>query len=53
LHLDIIDGKIWVQYNMTEMPITQKLLAQGVAREDIVLGFQAPYAREYSGFAIG
>jgi XisI protein len=53
LHLDIIDGKIWVQYNMTEMLIAQKLMDQGVAREDIVLGFQAPYAREYSGFAIG
>jgi XisI protein len=53
LHLDIIDGKVWVQHNMTEMQIAQKLMAEGVAREDIVLGFQAPYAREYSGFALG
>jgi hypothetical protein len=52
LHLDIIDGKIWVQHNMTEMQIAQKLIEQGVAREDIVLGFQAPYAREYSGFTV-
>jgi hypothetical protein len=28
------------------------LMDKGVAKEDIVLGFQAPYAREYSGFAI-
>jgi XisI protein len=53
LHLDIIDGKIWVQLNMTEMQIAQKLMTQGVAQEDIVLGFQAPYVREYSGFAVG
>jgi XisI protein len=53
LHLDIINGKIWVQQNMTEMQIGQALMDKGVAKEDIVLGFQAPYAREYSGFAIG
>jgi XisI protein len=52
LHLDIIDGKIWVQHNMTEMQIAQKLMEQGVAREDIVLGFQSPYVLEYSGFAV-
>jgi XisI protein len=52
LHLDIIDGKIWVQHNMTEMQIAQKLMEQGVAREDIVLGFQSPCIREYSGFAV-
>ncbi len=53
LHLDIINGKIWVQQNMTEMQIGQALMDKGVAKEDIVLGFQAPYAREYSGFASG
>jgi hypothetical protein len=53
LHLDIINGKIWVQHNMTEMQIAQTLMAKGVAREDIVLGFQAPYVREYSGFCAG
>ncbi len=52
LHLDIIDGKIWVQQNMTEMQIGQVLVEKGVAQKDIVLGFQAPYVREYSGFAI-
>jgi hypothetical protein len=52
VHLDIIDGKIWVQQNMTEMQIGRVLMEKGVAREDIVLGFQAPYVREYSGFAI-
>jgi XisI protein len=52
LHLDIINGKIWVQQNMTELQIGQALMDKGVAKEDIVLGFQAPYAREYSGFAI-
>jgi XisI protein len=53
LHLDIIDEKIWVQQNMTELQIGRILMSKGVEVEDIVLGFQPPYAREYSGFAIG
>jgi hypothetical protein len=53
LHLDIKDGKIWVQHNTTEMRIAHELVARGVAKEDIVLGFQAPYVREYTGFGVG
>jgi aspartyl-tRNA synthetase len=52
LHLDIKDGKVWVQHNMTEMQIAQALMAMGVAKEDIVLGFQAEYMREYTGFGV-
>jgi hypothetical protein len=52
LHLDIKDGKIWVQHNATELPIAQELVALGVPKEDIILGFQAPYAREYTGFGV-
>jgi XisI protein len=52
LHLDIKDSKVWVQQNMTEMPVAQELMALGVAREDIVLGFQAVYMREYTGFGM-
>jgi XisI protein len=46
------DGKVWVQHNMTEMQIAQALMAMGVAKEDIVLGFQAEYMREYTGFGV-
>ncbi len=52
LHLDIKGGKVWVQHNMTEMQIAQALMAMGVAKEDIVLGFQAEYMREYTGFGV-
>jgi XisI protein len=30
LHLDIINGKIWVQQNMTEMQIEQALMDKGI-----------------------
>ncbi|MDJ0554804.1 MAG: XisI protein [Microcoleaceae cyanobacterium MO_207.B10] len=52
LHLDIKNGKIWIEQNMTEMRIAQQLVDRGVAKEDIVLGFQAPEMREYTGYGI-
>jgi hypothetical protein len=52
LHLDIKDGKIWVEHNTTEMRVAHELVAMGVAKEDIILGFQAPYVREYTGFGV-
>ncbi len=53
LHLDIKDGKIWVQHNTTtEMRVAHKLTAMEVPKEDIVLGFQAPYVWEYTGFGV-
>jgi hypothetical protein len=52
LHLNIKDGKIWVEHNTTEMRIAHELVARGVANEDIILGFQAPYVRQYTGFGV-
>ncbi|MDJ1176740.1 XisI protein [Roseofilum sp. BLCC_M91] len=51
LHLDIINGKIWVQHNMTEMRIAQELVNRGVAKDKIVLGFQDPNMRQYTEYA--
>jgi hypothetical protein len=51
LHLDIKDGKIWVEQNMTEMRVAQELVEQGIKKEDIVLGFQAPEMRQYTEYA--
>src|SRR5262245_49287424 len=45
VHLDIINGKIWVQYDGTNRPVVEELLAAGVPREDIVLGFQPTEVR--------
>lgn len=54
LHIDIApDGKVWVQHNGTELQIADELIAWGVDREDIVLGFHSPYKRQFSGFAFG
>ncbi|MBC5797888.1 XisI protein [Sphaerospermopsis sp. LEGE 00249] len=52
LHLDIKEGKIWIEQNMTEMMVAEELVARGVAKEDIILGFQAPEMREYTGYGV-
>jgi hypothetical protein len=53
VHLDIRDGKIWLQYDGTNRPVAEELLAAGVPKEDIVLGFQPERVRPLTGgFAV-
>ncbi|XPM60454.1 MAG: XisI protein [Leptolyngbya sp. IPPAS B-1204] len=53
LHLDIIDGKIWVQYDGMEEAIADDLVALGVPKQDIVLAYHSPALRQYTEFAVG
>jgi hypothetical protein len=53
IHVDIKDGKIWIQWDGTEYGVANELVARGVPKEDIVLAFHAPYKRPYTGFAVG
>ena len=51
-HLDIIDNKIWIQWNETDFPIENELIKRGVAADEIVLGLKHPKRRQYSDFAV-
>ncbi len=53
IHVDIKDGKFWIQRDRTEAGIGNELVAAGVPKEDIVLAFKAPYVRRFTGFAVG
>jgi XisI protein len=53
IHVDIIDGKIWIQYDGTAPGIAEDLVEAGIPRDDIVLGFQPPEVRQYTDFARG
>lgn len=53
IHLDLKDGKIWIQYDGTEGGIAGKLVESGVPKEDIVLGFHPPSVRKLTEFAVG
>ena len=52
LHIDIKNGKIWIQHNGLEDDIAQEFVKFGVPKEDIVLGFHAPYKRKFTGYAL-
>jgi XisI protein len=52
IHVDVKDEKIWIQYDGTEYAIANELVDLGVPSKDIVLAYQAPYARKYTEFAV-
>ena len=51
IHIDIKDGKVWIQQNMTDYDFIEDLLEKGIPKENIVLAFHAPYKRQYTEFA--
>ncbi len=53
IHLDIINGKIWIQYDGTDHPVAEELVAAGVPKEDIVLAEKPPEVRPLTGYGVG
>lgn len=53
IHLDIKDGKIWIQHDGTEGGVASELVEQGVPKQDIVLGFHSAFKRQFTEFAVG
>lgn len=53
IHVAIKAGKIWLQWNSTEKDIAADLVAAGVPKQDIVLGFQPPLMRQFTDYAMG
>ncbi len=51
IHLDVLDGKIWVQRDSTEHGIATDLAAAGIPKDHIVLAFQPPELRPYTDYA--
>ncbi|HLX64829.1 MAG TPA: XisI protein [Planctomycetota bacterium] len=53
LHVDIKDGKIWIQHDGTEEGIANRLVEWGVPKSDIVLAFHSPFKRKFTEYAVG
>lgn len=52
-HFDVKpDGKVWIQVNNTDVDIAAELVEQGIEKSNIVLGFQPPRYRQYTGYAV-
>jgi hypothetical protein len=52
IQIDIKEGKIWIQRNMTEADLARELVEMGVSKEEIVLGLHPPDKRPYTGYAV-
>ncbi|MBY0456340.1 MAG: XisI protein [Gemmataceae bacterium] len=52
-HLDIIGGKVWVQFDATDRPIAEELVRAGVPKEYIVLAEHPPEVRPLTGYGVG
>ena len=52
VHIDIIDGKLWIQRDGTERGIATDLMEAGIPNERIVLGFRSPELQKYTEFAV-
>ena len=46
MQIDIIDNKVWLQHNATEIFVDQELIARGIPENDIVLGLKSPCIRK-------
>jgi XisI protein len=51
VHIDIIDGKLWIQHDGTERGVALDLEAGGVPKDRIVLVFQHLNRRKYGDYA--
>lgn len=52
IHVEIIEGKIWIHRDGTEDGVARDLLEAGIPKERIVLGFKSPRIRKHTGFAV-
>jgi hypothetical protein len=52
VHIDIKDGKIWIQRNNTEINLAARLVESGIPKEHIVIGLHSPFMRQFSGYAV-
>ena len=52
-HFDIIDGKIWVQLNNTDVNLDAVFDEAGIPKKDIVVGWHPDSYRKMEGYEYG
>ena len=52
VHIDLIDGKFWIQRDGTEDGMALDLEAAGIPKGRIVLAFRSPEARKLTDYAV-
>jgi hypothetical protein len=52
VHVEILNDKVWIHRDGTEDGVTDDLVADGIPKSDIVLGFHHPELRQYTEYAV-
>lgn len=52
VHVEIQNGKVWIQQDGTEHGIADELVEKGIPPQDIVLAFHPIELRQYTDFAV-
>jgi hypothetical protein len=52
VHIDIVDGKVWIERDNTEDGVANELVQAGIPKGHIVLGFRSPEARKLTEYAV-
>jgi hypothetical protein len=53
IHVDVHDGKVWIEHDGTEGGVALAFVEAGIPREHIVLAFHHPSRRSLTDFATG
>lgn len=52
IHLQLKDGKVWIEWDGIEYGVAQDIMDAGIPKEDIVLAFYTPEHRKLTDFAV-
>lgn len=52
IHLEIINDKVWIQADNTDLVVARELENAGIPKSDIVLGFHPPHIRPLTEYAV-
>jgi hypothetical protein len=51
IHIDIVDGKLWIQHDGTERGVARDLEVAGIPKDRMVLAFQHISRRQHGDYA--
>lgn len=52
VHIDMIEGKLWIQRDGTEHGIAKELVQAGIPKDRIVLAFRPMKIRQFTEYAV-
>jgi hypothetical protein len=52
VHINVLDGKVWLQHDGTNLRIAEDLVRAGIPKTDIVLAFHHPSRRQDTEYAV-